>query len=813
MASLDGTTGNDIIPGTGSADTIIGDAGNDTITAAGGNDLLFGDLVDPFDEPTATPPSGGIGDPSDEPARLSGSTDFNLSNSFYVESGGGKKGGSGDIEKIDLSDDNAGGQRDDFLITDGGTGDISGTIDFKFPGTGKGDDTADIARFDLSTFDDNFTIEVKSEDDSDADGDDDPFDIDGPPQDLIILQDANSVTDNGDGTVDVEYTGRDGGSYTMTIDFGGARILAYGPGGVSDPLTFDDSIAGGTGNDTIDGGLGNDDLDGDGGNDTFIASRGDDDVDGGTGTDRYDASGDIVEGLDFGGGASGTGIGDPADFPRLPGSTDFNLSNSFYVDTGKGGDVDKIDLNDANEEGQRDDFRITDGGTGDISGTIDFKFPGGGGGDDTADIARFDLSTFDDNFTIEVKSEDDSDADGDDDPFDIDGPPQDLIILEDVDTITDNGDGTVTVTYTGSDNGSYTMNIDFGGARVIGFDGSGDPVSDADIIEDINVTVGTTGVDNNNLAQYGDGTVVKDPATGPNGTDTITSVEDFVANENGQTDIITLTGPVRATDVNISDSAQGTFTDENGTINFGGGGGQPTLSDILSGPEGLRDGTWQITSGAESGEVGGITFANFETINFETICFVRGTLIDTAEGPKKIEEIAAGDLVRTQDHGLQPVRWIGASTVRGTGQNAPIQIRKGALGNDRDLWVSPQHRMLLSGWQLELLFAEPEALVPAKMLVNDQSILQTEVDQVEYFHMMFDTHEIVFAEGAPSESFHPGRMGMGTFSEETRAEIFRLFPQLETGLETYGPSARMTLKSHEARILVEGSDMFEAPEA
>mgnify|MGYP006189172863 CR=1 FL=1 len=60
--------------------------------------------------------------------------------------------------------------------------------------------------------------------------------------------------------------------------------------------------------------------------------------------------------------------------------------------------------------------------------------------------------------------------------------------------------------------------------------------------------------------------------------------------------------------------------------------------------------------------------------------------------------------------------------------------------------------------------------------------------------LAFDTHEIVFASGAPSESFHPGHVGWGALAEAARDEILTLFPELENGaFEDYGPSARRSL--------------------
>ena len=182
------------------------------------------------------------------------------------------------------------------------------------------------------------------------------------------------------------------------------------------------------------------------------------------------------------------------------------------------------------------------------------------------------------------------------------------------------------------------------------------------------------------------------------------------------------------------------------------------------------------------------------------VCFVRGTRIETKQGQVPIEHLSTGDLIRTMDNGYQPIRWIGSSIVAATGNRAPIRIAAGTLGNQRDLWVSSQHRMLLSGWQLDLLFAHSEVLVTAKSLVNDHSVRRVQGGQVEYFHMLFDTHQIVYAEGALSESFHPGVMALDAIGGETREEIFDLFPELRLNPAEYGQSARITLKAHEGAL-------------
>lgn len=184
-------------------------------------------------------------------------------------------------------------------------------------------------------------------------------------------------------------------------------------------------------------------------------------------------------------------------------------------------------------------------------------------------------------------------------------------------------------------------------------------------------------------------------------------------------------------------------------------------------------------------------------------CFTKGTLIETAKGPCAIETLAPGDRVITRDHGLQEITWIGHRTVPATGAFAPVVFSKGAIGNDSELVVSPQHRMLISGWRCELLFGEDEVLAPAVHLLNGETIWRREGGEVTYYHMLFAEHEIVRAHGCESESFHPGAHSAGAFAKETRAELLALFPELETMADDYGPTARRVLKRFETEAFAQ----------
>ena len=158
-------------------------------------------------------------------------------------------------------------------------------------------------------------------------------------------------------------------------------------------------------------------------------------------------------------------------------------------------------------------------------------------------------------------------------------------------------------------------------------------------------------------------------------------------------------------------------------------------------------------------------------------CFTAGTLITTPEGERAVEDLRPGDLVLTRDHGPQMLRWAGSREVVGHGALAPVRFAPGALGNTRALMVSPQHRMVISGWQAELYFGTDEVLAAALHLVNGDTICRVEMPQVRYIHLLFDRHEIVFAEGAATESFHPGARIMAG-DAALRSEVLALFPEL-----------------------------------
>ncbi|MCB6177361.1 Hint domain-containing protein [Rhodobacter sp. Har01] len=188
-------------------------------------------------------------------------------------------------------------------------------------------------------------------------------------------------------------------------------------------------------------------------------------------------------------------------------------------------------------------------------------------------------------------------------------------------------------------------------------------------------------------------------------------------------------------------------------------------------------------------------------IDLMALSFARGTRITLATGLQvPIEELRPGDKVLTRDHGAQPLRFIGRATLRATGAFAPAVIPPGVLGNSGTLIVSQQHRMFL--YQRRRLPGLPSAelLVQARYLVDHETVFIREGGFVDWFSLVFDRHEIIYAEGIPAESLMVNDATVSRLPPEIAAEVERQFPGLaqvqhfgtEAGrqfLESIGPAA------------------------
>ena len=180
-------------------------------------------------------------------------------------------------------------------------------------------------------------------------------------------------------------------------------------------------------------------------------------------------------------------------------------------------------------------------------------------------------------------------------------------------------------------------------------------------------------------------------------------------------------------------------------------------------------------------------------LTFDTtavVCFSADALIETQDGPVRAGDLQVGDMVRTRDSGMQPIRWIGTKLLSAQALEAnpklrPIRIRAGALAQNtpsRDLVVSPQHRVLVRSRIAHKMFGTDEVLVAAKQLCQVDGIdIAHDLDSVTYVHFLFDDHQIVFSNGAETESLHTGDEALESVGPAAREEIFALFPELRDG--------------------------------
>ncbi len=591
--------------------------------------------------------------------------------------------------------------------------------------------------------------------------------LSGDGDDVVHGGEGHDLIDAGAGFDDVA-----GGIGNDTIFGGVGTDKLYGQDG-------DDEIHGGAQGDTILGGIGHDLLFGEGDSDVLLGGEGNDTLDGGQGSDVLagGAGDDSILGGDgddiitTGSGANyvDAGSGNNSVIAGIGADT---LVGGIGADTIDGGEGDDLIIGGAGEDsldGGAGADRIT-GGTPGVTGLASVGHTpdtiNGGDGDDilNGDSGADLIDGGDDNDSIGGGIGGDTITGGDGD---------DVIYGED----------------------SYDLDTGLVADRPADFDDALAAEGGDDVID---------GGDGNDMIFGQEG---HDLITGGDGDDTIsggTGADRLEGNDDQ--------------DVFVINSAE----EGDGDQIFGGDGGVDMDSLQIAGERGVD---WRLTNlvtdSDGNGFNGTIEFldssgdapvvtgtSTFE--NIEIVCFTPGTRILTPMGEVAVENLQEGDKVVTRDNGLQEIRWAGKKTLSGRELLAnpklrPILIKQGALGPqqpERDMMVSPSHRMLLVSDQAELLFEEREVLVAAKHLTHLDGVEQVDAVGVDYIHFMCDNHEVVLADGAWSESFQPGEYSLDGIDTEQRAEIFQLFPELQEqeGLRAYS-AARHTLKRHEAQLL------------
>ena len=189
------------------------------------------------------------------------------------------------------------------------------------------------------------------------------------------------------------------------------------------------------------------------------------------------------------------------------------------------------------------------------------------------------------------------------------------------------------------------------------------------------------------------------------------------------------------------------------------------------------------------------------------VCFAKGTRVLTVSGYRKVELLEVGDQLETQDHGQQRIRWIGKSVIdvmaaQTSSAVRPVVIQKSAIAPGlpkQDLTVSPNHRILLRNKVVERMFAEDEVLCAAKFLLGYPGISYANVtEDVEYYHILMEKHEILISEDAPSESLYLGDQTIKYLRSKEDSDTHDSMPMIERQSLTMKP-ARLFINRRRAQ--------------
>lgn len=608
---------------------------------------------------------------------------------------------------------------------------------------------------------------------------------------LVYESDFTDSTGTGDDTITVSGHGDfDQIVFTALIQTDLTDGSDYGISDITFVPSFPEPMPG---NDSIDGGDGDDLIYGEAGSDTLTGGAGDDTLAGGTGNDTLDGGAIPVvtptsEYLDW-----TAEWGDEAD-----------LSGGFIQDTGVmdvivsyqndgGGTGISVESSDKQYVGSGEPFdefsgaEISGSGSGALSTTtIEFGANTSGYADDVENVS-FRLSDIDSDSHIDNVTVIAYDADGNTVPVTL--------------SQTSNGDdvisGNQVTGASGTDNpdnesGSVLVEIAGPVSRIeIVYENDGigsESIGVSDVF--FETMQGTdddslTGGDGDDVFEYSGGNdTITDFNTGNSGT--------LGDGDNTNNDFVDLSG--------YYDHISELFADhtDDGVLNQsndGVDGVDYSDNDQFGAGDSL---TFQGATGDGS---------SFTVENTGVVCFTSGTAIRTPLGDVLIDDLRVGDLVTTMDNGPQRIRWISRRAFTqieliNSPNVRPVLLKRGILGAERDLLVSQQHGLLMTRNGDNLARAKHlVAVMPGVRICNGKR-------EITYIHLMFDAHQIIFAENIPSESFYPGPMALTAVTSSALSELKGFFPELNSEFptrdkvtQTYGDTARTFLRKKEVTIL------------
>ncbi len=571
-----------------------------------------------------------------------------------------------------------------------------------------------------------------------------------------------------------------------------------------------DTIAGGGGGDNLDGGEGDDSIDGDAGHDAIFGGLGNDTIDGGNGDDTIEGDGGssgTTEFLDWGAvGPDGTSIA--AGFTQTTGEMEVSVS---FTDDGNNNPTFLVESTDTQYVEAGEDFDPNsalylygDGDGATSTTTIDFAAGAGSSASDEVESVSFrinDVDTFAGNHqdVLHVYAYDEA------------GNPVAVTLTAEGDDSTSGNTITAGAALDNPQDANGSVLVEIAGpvAQIVivyeNADSGTQAVSVTEVyFETISAPVGTNDVIDGGIGDdVIDGGTGEDTITGGTGADTMTGGDGddvFVLADGSGSDVVT--------DFDTGDDdGNGSYNDQIDVSSLTDAGGNPVdAGDVVVTDDGsgnallsFPNGETLLLLGVAPAEVTGAQLLKAAGIP----CFTEGTLIRTERGDVPVEELKAGDRIMTRDSGAQPITWIGSRRLGKVDLAVnpdlkPVIIPEGVCGNYAPLCVSPLHGVMLDTQQ----WSGEEVLVRAKHLAEAPGPVRIAngKKRVTYIHLMFESHQILFANGAPTESFYPGPCALQMFPEPVVEELQNLLPGLgeKPVEEVYGPPARRFLKRREA---------------
>jgi len=245
-------------------------------------------------------------------------------------------------------------------------------------------------------------------------------------------------------------------------------------------------------------------------------------------------------------------------------------------------------------------------------------------------------------------------------------------------------------------------------------------------------------------------------------------------------------------------------------------GSQVTVISVVIGESYERfffvtDGSGTMTLMDQFGN-GAIALTNADTTPGDVyICFCKDTDILTPEGYKKVETLKAGDLVLNDDGAAVPILWFGQSDasvadMQRDPTRRPIRIHAHSIKPGiphADLYVSAQHRVVLESAWAELYFGEPSVMVAAKHMVGTTAEQVMPDEDVTYYHILLEQHDVLVSNALVTESFQPSLRSFNGITPQMRESLSDAIPPNLLQAFFQRPDAMRTLKKPEAKVLTQ----------